>query len=1828
MRRKKIAIPPPSAFKGTFDGGGHSISGINTTGRSALFQVVNGATIKNLTIKDSLVTSSDSYVGAFAATSDNSKFENCTNEATINGTKIVGGIVGNPKSTEFLDCTNNGSVTGGNQVGGIAGFSSYDCIFTRCVNNGTITSLGNDGKAGGIIGQSDHDAFVNCYNTGEFVGAVYGGGIAGTLNTLNSSVPSTGLFNYQEATGSYSKGGLTGFSYLYYTFRGVYYHIDKLASGATNQSMIAPKQKPLEAFQNGEVAYLLNTDDSKAANSGTWSQGVDHPVFADGSTFLATQRITFTDVDGTFKYAYTQANGSVVAPAFNNVASWQDAAGNAVDLAGPFTADTTVFAVAKPPFEGAGTDDAPYRIETAEQLSALSQYTADGNAKFANKCWKLMDDITFDSTQTDNFAAIGTSTAPFTGTFDGNGRTISGINTTGSAALFGETGSATIKNLVLADTVVNNASEGAVGAFAGKANGTTFEGCTSSGTVGGNANAGGFVGNAQSSSFTDCTNTGAVTGANGGFDSVGGIAGRSTGSTFSRCVNAGSLTALGKDGSAGGISGVTGTSGDTGAFTACYNTGTITGTSVGGGIAATLNGTYDLNDLFNLEEVSTSPEIQGGIIGLIYDSATVRGGGYYHVDRTAAGKGLGNSLANGQKTLDAFASGEVAWLLNTKGGTEPSSATWCQDATHPDFAGDGAIATCRISFKTVDGSKLSPVFTRADGTIDLPALDHTDSWRHEDGTTAASGDVYAQDEILTAIGPFPFEGAGTAEDPYEIGTPEQLALLSKYTAERNDLFLDKSWELISDIAFDPSQSNNFTAIGTFANTGDNDRDQPFSGSFEGNGHTIKGLAINQYDSADSIAQGLFASIENARISNVIVEGCTIEGTYLAGGIAGQAKNSTITACTSKDNRISTKEQSGGSVPLDGAGGIAGYLADGTSKSAKSVGTAVSNCFNDSSVIANLSPGGIVGEFESHGGTVANCFNNTADIRVYDTSVPRETGAIIGWNKWEDGCSNNFFLEAANLSGGYNPSGPAPSTGTTSATEAQIENGEVAYLLQKANSEYVWGQKLNSEGKTTPWLYAKPQTPPDPGNPDPTPPLAPEQVFQVTFVKPNNDVVAVLYTNNKGDALVPPALPRKYRAWNVTDFGNVTSDLTVTALENTLTAAAFEAIPAVPYNGTAQEPALTAADPTLTADDFTVTFERNKDVGTAKATATATEHGNFTGSVTLEFAIEQQALTPQLAGVVAPKAYDGKTDVETPALAFDGLAAGESLVRGTDYEETAAFDDAEVGTGKAVTVAVKLLDTAVTRNYALASDTLSATGDIVKAVPAVASWPSASIVYGQQLKDAALDGGEGSLPGSFAWEDETVVPDGANLAHTMLFQPDDADHYAAVPGPIEVELRNATPQFTELASSIEYGQTLKDAALAGTGTNPHNGVAVSGTWSWQDDGARPAQTGSYPAAFAPISDEDGKTHYDPAIANVTVQVNETTPVIAIDLPTVQIRGQKVTVHATAKNPHDSAFADRLPQEIALSYRIGDGAEIPFDGAFTIPADAAPNTEITVTATTEAVPGAYRAASQTAVLRVTDKNVIDPSRLHLTQDNLTYGSTPNPSYRLDGSSSGNAAWTVLYSADGGATFASDTPRNAGSYLVKAVYEDDTNQGETTIGFKIEPRDLVIGVILSKTLLNVGEALPTAALSYEGLLENEQLTPDQEAVFAGFPADSAKAGTYTVRWANRDEMLQAIEALDGAANYRISVTDTAAFSIKGTNGGGIPDPKPLPPLKPGDAGTSGTPGDADTPGDAGSPSAAGSASTKTGDSTAVFAWIALLAASAGIMIAASVRMRKQMR
>ncbi len=177
--------------------------------------MVNGATIKNLTIKDSLVTSSDGYVGAFAATSDNSKFENCTNEATINGTKIVGGIVGNPKSTEFSNCTNNGSVTGGNQVGGIAGFSSYDCIFTRCVNNGTITSLGNDGKAGGIIGQSDHDAFVNCYNTGEFVGAVYGGGIAGTLNTLNSSVPSTGLFNYQEATGSYSKGGLTGFSYLY-----------------------------------------------------------------------------------------------------------------------------------------------------------------------------------------------------------------------------------------------------------------------------------------------------------------------------------------------------------------------------------------------------------------------------------------------------------------------------------------------------------------------------------------------------------------------------------------------------------------------------------------------------------------------------------------------------------------------------------------------------------------------------------------------------------------------------------------------------------------------------------------------------------------------------------------------------------------------------------------------------------------------------------------------------------------------------------------------------------------------------------------------------------------------------------------------------------------------------------------------------------------------------------------------------------------------------------------------------------------------------------------------------------------------------------------------------------------------------------------------------------------------------------------------------------------------------------------------------------------------------------------------------------------------------
>ena len=164
-------------FKGTFDGQGHKIKGLNVSGAklAGLFACVDGGTVKNLVVS-----------------------------GKVSGTTYTGAIVGYLKNGgTIFRCGNEAAVSGsGSYTGGIAGSAGvYDKTNTieQCYNAGNVTG-GSDSRTGGILGYDmGKAAITDCYNTGLISGANYAGGIRGYLSTLAGKI-----------TNCYSAGTVTG----------------------------------------------------------------------------------------------------------------------------------------------------------------------------------------------------------------------------------------------------------------------------------------------------------------------------------------------------------------------------------------------------------------------------------------------------------------------------------------------------------------------------------------------------------------------------------------------------------------------------------------------------------------------------------------------------------------------------------------------------------------------------------------------------------------------------------------------------------------------------------------------------------------------------------------------------------------------------------------------------------------------------------------------------------------------------------------------------------------------------------------------------------------------------------------------------------------------------------------------------------------------------------------------------------------------------------------------------------------------------------------------------------------------------------------------------------------------------------------------------------------------------------------------------------------------------------------------------------------------------------------------------------------------------------
>lgn len=231
-------------FAGTFDGCGHTISGLNVQGskvNQGLFAAINKATIRNLNVSGTVSCGTKNYVGGIVGKVQAGTIENCSFSGSVTG-GYTGGIAGglNGNDVTISGCANFAAVTG-TTAGGILGYWKNTAAIRDCYNTGSVTG---SAKAGGIVGQLSSGTIENCYSIGDIGGkASQKGGIfafsSATVKNCYYTLPETEV-----------RGGTAAAAAQITSPEGL---ADKLGSAFKEDTAGANGGYPILVWQAGEV---------------------------------------------------------------------------------------------------------------------------------------------------------------------------------------------------------------------------------------------------------------------------------------------------------------------------------------------------------------------------------------------------------------------------------------------------------------------------------------------------------------------------------------------------------------------------------------------------------------------------------------------------------------------------------------------------------------------------------------------------------------------------------------------------------------------------------------------------------------------------------------------------------------------------------------------------------------------------------------------------------------------------------------------------------------------------------------------------------------------------------------------------------------------------------------------------------------------------------------------------------------------------------------------------------------------------------------------------------------------------------------------------------------------------------------------------------------------------------------------------------------------------------------------------------------------------------------------------------------------------------------
>ena len=1101
-------------YQGTFDGQNHTISGLYFNDDSidyvGLFGYNVSGTIKNVGVIDSYFKGKN-YVGGICGSMNYGRIENCYNTGTVSGSSDVGGVCGyNYLKCKITNSYNAGSVSGSNRyAGGVCGYKSDTSTIENSYNTGSVS--GNQ-VVGGVCGKNIN-IITNVYNTGTVNGNSIVGGVCGH----NDGGAIENNYNTGSVSGSSDVGGVCGYSY-YGTIKNSYYNnsISNKAVGSNKEGTFDITGKTPEQFKSGEVAYSLG---------GIYGQeiGKDKSPILNGKTVY--QNIVYLGCcekyQGDITYVYSNKEANPV-------------------YSGNHNFENGICKFCGVDYEPAKLVDGYYQIGNAGNLLWFAQQVNSGSANInailtANIVVNtnvLNADGTLNSNLTNpiGWTPIGNSYSNrYTGTFDGNNHTISGLyfnNSTIYVGLFGYNDSGTIKNIGVIDSYFKGFNH--VGGVCG-INGGKIENSYNTGSVSGTKIVGGVCGYNWNSTIENSYNTGSVSGSG---DNVGGVCGYNK-STIANSYNTGSVSGSGDN--VGGVGGY-----NDGTIANSYNTGSVSGSNryVGGVCGYNYGSNGKIENSYNTGSVSGT-KIVGGVCG---SKGRKIENSYYLENCNAKGTTFTNSYGTAQ-TSEQFASGEVAYRLGE---------IWGQEIE-------------KDKLPVLNGKKVYQNIVYL-GCCEKYQGDITYVYSNTQKDAVYLGNHNFENGICT--GCEAYEPAQLVDNYYQISNAGNLLWFAQQVNNGN---LDINAVLTTDIVVNEKVLN---ADGTLNSNLTNpikwipigNESNKYTGTFDGNNHTISGL----YNDENTNYVGLFGYNDSGTIKNVGIIDSYFKGKNYVGGVCGYNDNSgTI------ENSYNTGSVSGA---LEFVGGVCGYNDNsGTIENSYNTGSVsglsnnvggvcgsnsnggtIKNSYNIGSVSGKSNVGGVCGDNSSNT-TIENCYN-TGSV----SGLGNRVGGVCGYN-WNGTIENSYNIGSvsgkSNVGGvcGYNERGTIENsynTGSVSGssqiggvcgsnystiensyynnsvysgkdigsnrgtltevsgkTSEQFTSGEVAYLLGG-----IWGQKIGTD--KLPVLNSE------------------NKVYKVTaYSSVGNEIISEIYTNKSATVTAPIKEGYNFDGWYVYDESN-------------------------------------------------------------------------------------------------------------------------------------------------------------------------------------------------------------------------------------------------------------------------------------------------------------------------------------------------------------------------------------------------------------------------------------------------------------------------------------------------------------------------------------------------------------------------------------------------------------------------------------------------------------------------------------------------------------------